>query len=136
MIDQVRKTLPLEPWMVTPNSSMCVKSDAPSRPGGCCCAKNTSRDGPSVARHTFTRRCNVRTWLLRAGLNFAFEIRSRSSSGSAILCELGVLFPGEVHEDPSASVEDRRKQRVAVRLIGQAIAPAYQRNEFCGRGQS
>src|ERR1035441_7020052 len=39
--------------MVTPNSSMCVKSDAPKRPGGCCCAKNTSRAGPSVARHTF-----------------------------------------------------------------------------------
>src|ERR1035438_9832026 len=34
--------------MVTPNSSMCVKSDAPSRPGGCFCAKNTSLAGPSV----------------------------------------------------------------------------------------
>ena len=46
--------------MVTPNSSMCVKSDAPKRPGGCCCAKNTSLAGPSVARQLFTRRCNVR----------------------------------------------------------------------------
>ncbi len=54
---------------------------------------------------TWSPRRRLRgSWPLRVGLNFTFEIGSRSGSGSAILCELGVLFRGEVHEDPAPSV--------------------------------
>jgi hypothetical protein len=58
VVDQVRETLPLD--RDARLFHVREKSDAPTRPGGCCCAKNTSLAGPSVARQLFTRRCNVR----------------------------------------------------------------------------
>ena len=44
VVDQVRRTA--DPGWSRPGSFMCVKSDAPSRPGSCTWAKNTSLAGP------------------------------------------------------------------------------------------
>ncbi|MGC4116977.1 MAG: hypothetical protein QM765_20925 [Myxococcales bacterium] len=50
------------PAIVTPNSSQCVKSVCMASPGRCSWAKKTSFSGPSLARHSCTRRCSVRSW--------------------------------------------------------------------------
>jgi hypothetical protein len=41
---------------------ICVKSEAPNRPGSWTWAKNTSCAGPAVARQRRTCRCRVRSW--------------------------------------------------------------------------
>jgi hypothetical protein len=46
--------------MVTCKSFIEVKSEAPSRPGECSCAKNTSWGAPCKAFHCRTRRSKVR----------------------------------------------------------------------------
>jgi hypothetical protein len=48
------------PLRVTPRPSKCVKSEAPSRPGSCTCAKKTSLAEPCCAFHWRTRRSSVR----------------------------------------------------------------------------
>ena len=54
------------PAMTTSSSSQTVKSDSPRRPGGCSCAKKTSRSGPCTARHRRTRRARPTHEILAA----------------------------------------------------------------------
>lgn len=57
VIHQVRKALALDryfPFHHVREIGRC------QRPGGCCCEKNTSLAGPSVARQDLARRCKVR----------------------------------------------------------------------------
>src|SRR6266581_1173014 len=46
--------------MLTPRSPISVKSDNPTRPGGCSCRKMTSRSAPFSARQVRMRRSRVR----------------------------------------------------------------------------
>jgi hypothetical protein len=73
--------------MVTCKSFIDVKSEAASRPGSCCCVKNTSSAAPYRAFHCRTRRSNVR----RIESGYAPACVCCSQCHSVLACKRGSL---------------------------------------------
>ncbi len=110
------------PAMVTPSSVACVKSIDPMRPGTCSCGKYTSLSGPRSARHSRTRRCNVR---ICPGSNTPGLFRHSSAKMvfASSLPSLSATSSGSISKDHTSTNGSGRVRHVRGSFVADGSGP-------------